>query len=269
MLQKLYLVFILLIFSVQLMAQKIDQKFGCKRPLKVGLYEMGMLYSSQTKKGTDKDVAEALEKLTNCKFQYMVLPRARIWQLIETGELDITLSGVVTEEREVFAAFYPYGLGKNHIILDKNLPKVKTLQDVLNLPKDVRVNVGVVRSFSYGKEIDNFIAEAKKRGMVIEFPDLVELASAIEKKRVKVTFASLVVLHDFLKSPTVKENVLIRDLTADMITANLVLSKKNFNKKQQEEWAFVVKKMLGSGEMKRIFQEYFPNLNYQNYAVEI
>ena len=45
---------------------------------------------------------------SGCIITTSVMPRARIWQLIESGALDFSLSGITTPDRERFAAFAWY-----------------------------------------------------------------------------------------------------------------------------------------------------------------
>lgn len=260
--------FIILLISTSATLAASAVRFGCTKPLRIGLYEMGILYSSQTKKGADKDVAEILSQKTNCPIEFVVMPRARIWQLIERGELDITLSALANDEREAFAAFSPYVLAENYAILDKSLHKVKTLEDIASLPKEARFNVGVVRSFAYGKEIDAFLKTAKSRGIVIEFASLNELFQAVEKHQVKVTFGSLEALQDFVNRPNVKDHIIVRSVMKDKIPAHVVFSKKNFTPEQLKAWNEVVAGILKDGTVKKVFRKYIPEKIYSDFSIK-
>lgn len=265
---KIVIVFIGLWISTNTTLAASKMKFGCTKPLRIGLYEMGILYSSQTKKGADKDVAEILSQKTKCPVEYVVMPRARIWQLIERGELDITLSALANNEREAFAAFSPYVLAENYAILDKSLHKVKTLEDLASLPKEARVNVGVVRSFAYGKEIDAFLKTAKERGIVIEFANLNELFEAVEKNQVKITFGSIEALQDFVNRPNIKDHIVVRSVMKDKIPAHVVFSKKNFTAEQLKAWDEVVTSLLKDGTVKKVFRKYIPEKIYSDFSIK-
>ena len=76
----------------------------CSRPLTLGLHEHGLLYTSQTGEGIDKVVADEMSRRSGCHLTLTMLPRARIWQLIESGALDFTLSGIANAQRDRFAA---------------------------------------------------------------------------------------------------------------------------------------------------------------------
>ena len=66
----------------------------CSRPFTLALHDHGLLYDSQTGEGIDKDMADELTRRSGCKINVSLMPRARIWQLIESGALDFSLSGI-------------------------------------------------------------------------------------------------------------------------------------------------------------------------------
>ena len=104
LLRLLFLSFVFCAASPTLAADKPD----CDRPLSLALHDHGLLYSGQTGEGIDKDVADELIRRSGCKVSVTVMPRARIWQLIESGGLDFSLSGITNEARDRFASFAWY-----------------------------------------------------------------------------------------------------------------------------------------------------------------
>ncbi len=77
----------------------------CSRTYTLALHDHGLLYSAETGTGIDKDVADELIRRSGCKVVVSLMPRARIWQLIESGALDFSLSGITNTERDKFAGF--------------------------------------------------------------------------------------------------------------------------------------------------------------------
>ena len=55
----------------------------CSRPYSLALHEHGLLYAGQTGEGIDKDVADELARRSGCRIAVSVMPRSRIWQLID------------------------------------------------------------------------------------------------------------------------------------------------------------------------------------------
>ena len=80
----------------------------CSRTYTLAFHDHGLLYSAETNTGIDKDVADELIRRSGCKVTVSLMPRARIWQLIESGALDFSLSGIANAERDKFAGFAWY-----------------------------------------------------------------------------------------------------------------------------------------------------------------
>ena len=55
----------------------------CSRTYTLALHDHGLLYSAATDSGIDKDVSDELLRRSGCKVTVSLMPRARIWQLIE------------------------------------------------------------------------------------------------------------------------------------------------------------------------------------------
>ncbi|MFD2271202.1 hypothetical protein ACFS07_08875 [Undibacterium arcticum] len=72
----------------------------CSRPMTLALHDHGLLYSADQDVGIDKDFADELIRRSGCKISLTLMPRGRIWQLIERGVLDFSLSGITNEERD-------------------------------------------------------------------------------------------------------------------------------------------------------------------------
>lgn len=233
-------------------------QYGCQKPLVVGLYEHGIMYSEKTKTGVDKETAELLARKTGCDIRFQVKPRARIWQEVENGDLDMTLSGLKNPDREKFATFVPYVTGKTLVVLDKSLVNISSLEDVLDLYPAKRVNIGVVRSFSYGEEVDTFLRKASAKGMVIEFPDMGALFLGVERNQVKVTFGSAAILPEYLKSYNILDKIVIKDITKQQFQAHVVLSRKSFKESEIENWKKVIREVKSNGELEKIFLSYLP-----------
>ena len=108
--------FLLIAGSAVLATDKPD----CNRPLTLALHDHGLLYSSDTGTGIDKDVADEPTRRSGCKIRISVMPRARIWQLIESGALDFSLSGITNAERDRFAGFAWYFANKYYLLVRKD-----------------------------------------------------------------------------------------------------------------------------------------------------
>ena len=115
---------------------------ACDRPFTLALHDHGLLYDSQTGEGIDRDIADALAQRSGCKFNVTLMPRARIWQLIESGLLDFSLSGIRNDARDRFAGFAWYFSNKYYLLVRKDAG-VATLAD---FDRNPALKLGVIRS---------------------------------------------------------------------------------------------------------------------------
>ena len=113
----------------------------CSRPLTLGLHEHGLLYSSQAGEGIDKDVADELIRRSGCKVSVTLMPRARIWQLIESGALDFSLSGITNDARDQFAGFAWYFSNKYYLLVRKDA----SVQKLAEFQRNPVLKLGVIR----------------------------------------------------------------------------------------------------------------------------
>jgi hypothetical protein len=75
-------------------------------PYEVTLYEFGSLYyrnGQGQRVGIDPEVLEEVARRTGCVFHTRLDSRVRTWALMAANRLDMTVSGVPTPERLLFA----------------------------------------------------------------------------------------------------------------------------------------------------------------------
>ena len=224
----------------------------CSRPFTLALHEHGLLYSADTNTGIDKDFSDELIRRSGCKVTVNVMPRARIWQLIESGALDFSLSGITNANRNRFAAFAWYFSNKYYLLVRKD-SNVKQLADI---ERNDRFQLGVIRSFRYSESANRLVdrLQAANRvsqanglsplyktlflnsiqGMIIEPFDI----SALEEKKLRA-ITNLIELND----PSVPHG--------------LIMSKKSLTAGEQKKWRDVVNAMRSDGTVRRIFEKYF------------
>ncbi|MFZ6814058.1 substrate-binding periplasmic protein [Undibacterium sp. Rencai35W] len=226
--------------------------FDCPRPLTLALHEHGLLYSSQTGAGIDKDIADELMRRSGCKITVSVLPRARIWQLIESGALDFSLSGIRNDERDRYAAFAWYFSNKYYLLVRKDV-QVKQLADFDDNPA---LQLGAIRSFRYGPSANRLVDKLHAGQRVTYASALEPLYQALASKRI----------HGMIIEPfdySQVETMSIRDLTTIIETNDppiphgLIMSKKSLSAAEQEKWRSLIKGMRDDGTVLAIFEKYF------------
>ena len=109
-----------LLFVVCGLGSAIAAGPDCSRTFTLALHDHGLLYSADTDTGIDKDFADELMRRSGCKISVSLMSRDRIWQLIESGALDFSLSGIANEERKRFASFAWYFSNKYYLLVRKD-----------------------------------------------------------------------------------------------------------------------------------------------------
>jgi polar amino acid transport system substrate-binding protein len=224
----------------------------CSRPMTLALHDHGLLYSVETGAGIDKDFSDELIRRSRCKIRVSVMPRARIWQLIESGALDFSLSGITNEEREKFASFAWYFSNKYYLLV-RNDAGVKELADFESAPA---LQLGVIRSFRYGDKANRFADKLDQERRVSYSTGLEPLYKILIMNRIQG-----MIIEPFgypaLEANKIKELTTILEFDDPSIRHGLIISKKAIAPKEREKWQALVNAMQADGTLLRIFEKYF------------
>jgi len=226
------------------------------RPIRLAFFEYGLYYSHG--EGIDKDLIDALRKRSGCRFDVQVETRARIWEDLRTGALDMATSALETPERDSFGWFAPYLRIKNLAVLPDDVAQsVKSAADFLAGPK---LMLGVVRGFKHGAELDPWIEQLRRDNRVVEYVDAELLFRNLAAHRVDGAIADPLVYH-LLLEPSQLNRMTIEDWTPSQPgdPVNLVFAKARFNRTAADEWRRLIRELISDGTMAAIFQHYLPN----------
>lgn len=227
-------------------------KLNCDRTLGLALHDHGLLYSNQTGEGIDKDVADELIRRSGCRLSVTVMPRARIWQLIESGALDFSLSGITNEERDRFAGFAWYFSNKYYLLVRKDAG-VTRLADFESQPG---LKLGVIRSFRYGPTANRLVDRLDAERRVSYSTGLDPLYQVLLDDRVQ---AMIIEPFDYpaLENAKLRAQTSILEFEDPPVRHGLIMSKKALSEPQQQAWRALVDGMRADGTMQRIFEKYF------------
>ena len=225
----------------------------CSRPLTVGLHEHGLLYASQTGEGIDKDVADEMSRRSGCRLTLTMLPRSRIWQLIESGALDFSLSGITNAQRERFAAFAWYVSNKYYLLVRRDAG----VHSVAEFRRKRGLRVGLIRSFRYGEQANAFVDALESEDRVSYAGSLDPLYTILLDDGIQ---AMIIEPFDFpmIAGAQLKAQTTILDFGDPPVPHGLVMSRKSLAPAQQQAWRDVIQAMRNDGTMRRIFEKYFP-----------
>lgn len=224
----------------------------CSRPYSLALHEHGLLYAGQTGEGIDKDVADELARRSGCRIAVSVMPRARIWQLIESGALDFSLSGITNEAREKYASFAWYFSNKYYLLVRKDAG-VRTHADLVDNPK---LLLGVIRSFRYSPTANRMVDRLDAQQRVSYASHLEPLFEILLQNRAQ---AMIIEPFDYptITSGRLREETTVLEFDDPPVPHGLIMSKKALPAAQQQAWRGVIDAMRRDGTMQRIFEKYF------------
>ncbi|HMA50482.1 MAG TPA: transporter substrate-binding domain-containing protein [Magnetospirillaceae bacterium] len=225
------------------------------RPIRLAFFDYGLYYSHG--EGIDKDLVDALQKRSGCRFDIQVQARARTWEELRTGALDMATSALETPERDGFGWFEPYLRIKNLVVLPDDVGQsVKSADDFLAQPKLV---LGVVRGFKHGEDYDRWIDQLRRDNRVVEYVDADLLFRNLAAHRVDGAIADPLVYH-LLLEPSQLARMTIEDWIPSQPgdPVNLVFSKARFDRAAIEEWRGLIRELIADGTMAAIFRRYLP-----------
>lgn len=225
---------------------------SCARPMTLALHDHGLLYSSSTGEGIDMDFANELIKRSGCRINVTVMPRARIWQLIESGALDFSLSGISNEAREKFAGFAWYFSNKYYLLVRKDTD-VRQLADFENNP---RLQLGAIRSFRYSRNANRLVDNLSAERRISYASGLEPLYEILLMNRIQ---GMIIEPFDYpqVTGSTIKDTTIILDTHDDSVRHGLIMSRKSIAPGEQEKWRKLVDDMRADGTTLRIFEKYF------------
>ena len=224
----------------------------CSRTYTLALHDHGLLYSADTDTGIDKDVADELVRRSGCKVTVSLMPRSRIWQLIESGALDFSLSGIANADRDRFAGFAWYFSNKYYLLV-RNDAGVRQLSD---FEQNEKLQLGVIRSFRYSESANRLVDKLLSANRVSQAGGLAPLYETLMQGRVQ---AMIIEPFDFpaLDANMIRELSTIFEFNDPPVPHGLIMSKKALAAAQQEQWRTTINAMRADGTMRRIFEKYF------------
>lgn len=227
-------------------------------PIKLSFFDFGLFYFEENGqgKGISRDVIDALIKRTDCEFITQVIPRARTWHDLSTGNLDMTVDGISNQERKNFGWFIPYNKIKNYALINAEIEK--SVQGLNSFRDQPQLMFGVVRSFNHGNELESWLDQMRIEKRVEESANIDILFNKFMLGRIDAMFAPPAVYRKFLHDLKIENNVAIQDWAPDDkgIIASLVLAKSRFSEADAKDWAHLIMQMRLDGTFKHIFSQY-------------
>jgi polar amino acid transport system substrate-binding protein len=224
----------------------------CSAPVRVALFEFGLLYKASTNYGVDTLLLDEIHKRTGCEFQRVVLPRNRIWAELQNGSLALATGAIPTPERKAYGFLLPYLKSRNQILIRKNVAApIQTLSDLENS----KLRMGVVRGFRHEATYDELITRLAAKDRVVKAADVSEDMRLFDEGIVDAIFSQPIVFGEYFSQDYLAAKAEFRDfaLKDEVSIGALILSRKSFTADQAKRWDALIVKMQKDGTLMRIF----------------
>lgn len=224
-------------------------------PYRVAFYEFGRFYFRDEQGqagGIDPDLVAELARRSGCRLESELNSRARIWEQLARGQLDITVSGIATPEREQLAEFWPYLRSRNHALMRKSL--AAQLPTPAAFLADPQRRVVVVKSFRHGPVLDAWLDQLRAQGRVHEAADFDTALRVYRAGRVDLMLAHPINL--LLSERELQQHSLLDWAPGDDVLASLVVSRQRVNAADRQRLHAALNAMLADGSVDAILQRH-------------
>ncbi len=123
---------------------------ACSRLIKVAISPIGrsmMVSGNGAVTGIVRDFLDLVSQRSGCAFDYMVVPRARAFAMLEKGNIDVVPAVNRTDQRDQWGKFvHLYDNRPMLIAFKERLPSALGLAQLIDGP----TSIGVVRGYDYG-----------------------------------------------------------------------------------------------------------------------
>lgn len=224
----------------------------CSRPLRVALFEYGVLYRSATQDGADSRLLALLQQRTGCQLDIVVLPRTRVWAEMKAGILDVATAVIPTPERESYAYILPYLQTRNVVLFNKKVAgRAHNIQELAQSG----LRMGAVRSFRHEPAYDALLDTLRPRQLVLEAADVQENLRFLQRGMVDAVLSQPIVYRAYLSEAQLRNDIVIRDWAPQQEASigGLMLSRTAFTEAQARRWDKLIESVQKDGSQIKAY----------------
>ncbi len=239
------------------MASAADSGVYCSKPLRVALFEYGLLYRSSTADGIDARLLDTLEQRTGCTFVRVLMPRARIWTELQTGTLDMATAAIPTPERKAYGFLLPYMKARNLLLVRRQSTPSALNQATFEASK---LRLGVVRGFKHEAAYDAMVERLTQQDRVVLATDVADLTRMIDRGVVDAVLSQPIVFRQYLGVAKINQDIAMYDWAPkdEFSVGSIILSRKSFTPQQAKRWDALMVALLRDGTMLKFSREFLP-----------
>jgi len=185
---------------------------GCSRNLTVAASPVGrglMISDNGQVSGSIRDFLDVISSRTGCSFEYVSVPRARAWAMLETNGVDLIPAATQSPARDQHARFIRTHTVNTMIAgFDQRVARINALDDILK----ARLQIGVVRGYQFGAAYDELIVKLERAGLMHKVPDPETLVRLLASGRVNATIVPLTAICDAVEKAGMAPALLTSEL---------------------------------------------------------
>ena len=233
----------------------------CSRTMKVPVAPIGLSVTidGEAVGGVYPDILRSIGE--DCRFEFSVVPRARLELMFESGQADLLIPATRTPRRDELGLFVPMVRSRPTLIslADKDRPPLRSLDELLRRRE---LRVVLVRGFDYGEGYLAMQRELASQGRLSQAVDALEAA-----RMLSLGMADLTVM-----SPSIFAGALHNDARYKQLLARLrveavdefpwgdsgVYLSKLMPAADRQLMRDLLERSARSGESWKAFQRYYP-----------
>jgi polar amino acid transport system substrate-binding protein len=255
--------------GVFLSSQTFALEQPCHRLLKLAIDPQGKLFTVNARKeigGILVSFFQGIEKETNCKVEWIQVPRARGLLGFKDGIYDV-IYAVKTEERDQQGTFIPLTSFYTSLIVLKGLVKSNDVEKIL---QQENLFFNVVRGYDYGPEYRKLVLKLKEIRRLEEVPDLDTIGRKMRINRTNATIVNAALFVEVVESTQLEEKIDVFTLKhLSNSKGGIYLSNKTFSKSEIQALTKVIEKFGSGNRVKKLYTEHYPEWALKGFEFHI
>lgn len=240
----------------------------CTRAMRVPVAPIGLsvMSSGGEVAGVYPDVLSKISAETGCRFEFVVVPRARLEAMFTSGGADLLLPATRTSVRDARGDFIPMMKARPMLIsLSSDRAPLESLAD---LAERRELRVAVVRGFDYGEPYQRLLQTLREQKRLVLEADTLSVARALDRSLADVTVMAPSILTGSLLQDS-KAKGLLERLRFEPIgelswTDSGVYLSRHLSAKDREILTDALERSARSGVVWKAVQKHYPAGTYED-----
>jgi polar amino acid transport system substrate-binding protein len=247
-----------------LMALPLSAWSECSRTINVPIAPIGvsvLVADDQTVSGVYPDVLRGAELKEGCRFNFSVVPRARLDVLFDAGQADLLIPASKSPRRDKQGVFVPLIVSRaTAISIQSDRPAIHNTKELL---EQRELKVAVVRGFDFGPAYQALVKELAIQGRVVQDVDALSVARLMQAGAVDLTIMAPSILVGAIQGES-KTDGLLEKLRFEPIEelpwgdSGAYISRTGLSDADQKALRNLLERSASSGAVWKAFQRYYP-----------